>query len=194
MAAMDVAPVVNLLSDLAHPVQALADLLTIRQRFGKLEGLTVAYVGDPNNVSRSLSFGAAMAGMHVRIASPGGYPNPPEDTDRVKALGGTIELTDRPAEAVDGADVVYTDVWASMGHEEEAVLRREAFEGYTVDASLLDAAADHVAFLHCLPAHRGEEVTHEVLESERSHVWQQAENRVQAARGLMGWLLTGERV
>jgi ornithine carbamoyltransferase len=190
MAAMDVAPVVNLLSDLAHPVQALADLLTIRQRFGKLEGLTVAYVGDPNNVSRSLSFGAAMAGMHVRIASPGGYPNPPEDTDRVKALGGTIELTDRPAEAVDGADVVYTDVWASMGKEDEAEARRRAFEGYTIDDRLMAGVAPEGIFLHCLPAHRGEEVSAEVFESGRSLVWQQAENRMHTMRGLLAFLLS----
>jgi ornithine carbamoyltransferase len=190
MAAPNVVPVVNLLSDLAHPVQALADLLTIRQRFGKLAGLTVAYVGDPNNVSRSLSFGAAMAGMHVRIASPGGYPNPAQDTDRVKALGGTIELTDRPAEAVDGADVVYTDVWASMGKEGEAEARRRAFEGYTIDDRLMAGAAREGIFLHCLPAHRGEEVSAEVLESSRSLVWQQAQNRMHTMRGLLAFLLS----
>jgi ornithine carbamoyltransferase len=131
-----------------------------------------------------------MSGMHVRIASPGGYPNPAEDTDRVKALGGTIELTDRPAEAVDGADVVYTDVWASMGREDEAEARRRAFEGYTIDDRLMAGAAPEGIFLHCLPAHRGEEVSAEVLESSRSLVWQQAENRMHTMRGLLAFLLS----
>jgi len=190
MAAMDVVPVVNLLSDLAHPVQALADLLTLRQRFGELDGLTIAYVGDPNNVSRSLSYGAAMTGMTIRIASPAGYPNPEVDTDRVRALGGTIELTDRPAEAVAGAQAVYTDVWASMGKEDEAEARRRAFEGYTIDAALLAGADPEAVFLHCLPAHRGEEVSAELLESDRSLVWPQAENRMHTMRGLLAFLLT----
>lgn len=189
MAALDAVPVINLLSDLAHPVQALADLLTIRQRFGSFEGRTVAYVGDPNNVSRSLSFGCALTGMTVRIASPAGYPNPEVDTDHVRALGGTIELTDRPADAVAGADVVYTDVWASMGKEDEAEARRRAFEGYTIDSALLAGAAPGAIFLHCLPAHRGEEVSAELLESDRSLVWRQAENRMHTMRGLLAFLL-----
>jgi ornithine carbamoyltransferase len=189
MAAMDVVPVVNLLSDDGHPVQALADLLTLRQRFGKLEGLTIAYVGDPNNVSRSLSFGAAMTGMTIRIASPAGYPNPEHDTDRVRALGGTIELTDRPAEAVADAHAVYADVWASMGKEDEAEARRRAFEGFTIDSALLAGADPDGIFLHCLPAHRGEEVSAELMESDRSRVWQQAENRMHTMRGLLAFLL-----
>jgi ornithine carbamoyltransferase len=190
MAAMDVVPVVNLLSDDGHPVQALADLLTLRQRFGRLEGLTVAYVGDPNNVSRSLSLGAAMTGMTIRIASPAGYPNPDHDTDRVRALGGTIELTDRPAEAVAGAHAVYTDVWASMGKEDEAEARRRDFEGYTIDSALLAGADPDGVFLHCLPAHRGEEVSAELFESDRSLVWQQARNRMHTMRGLLAFLLS----
>ncbi|MCU1376469.1 MAG: Ornithine carbamoyltransferase [Actinomycetia bacterium] len=190
MAALDVVPVVNLLSDQGHPVQALADLLTLRQRFGKLEGLVVAYVGDPNNVSRSLSFGAAMTGMTIRIASPAGYPNPEVDTDHVRALGGTIELTDRPEEAVAGAHAVYADVWASMGKEDEAEARRRAFEGYTIDSKLLAGAAPDGIFLHCLPAHRGEEVSAELMESDRSLVWQQAENRMHTMRGLLSFLLS----
>jgi ornithine carbamoyltransferase len=190
MAAMDVVPVVNLLSDDGHPVQALADLLTLRQRFGRLEGLTVAYVGDPNNVSRSLSLGAAMTGMTIRIASPAGYPNPDHDTDRVRALGGTIELTDRPAEAVAGAHAVYTDVWASMGKEDEAEARRRDFEGFTIDSALLAGADPDGVFLHCLPAHRGEEVSAELFESDRSLVWQQARNRMHTMRGLLAFLLS----
>jgi ornithine carbamoyltransferase len=186
---MDVVPVVNLLSDDGHPVQALADLLTLRQRFGRLEGLTVAYVGDPNNVSRSLSLGAAMTGMTIRIASPAGYPNPDHDTDRVRALGGTIELTDRPDAAVAGAHAVYTDVWASMGKEDEAESRRRAFEGYTIDASVMEAASPTGIFLHCLPAHRGEEVSEEVLEGKQSRVWDEAENRLHIQKALMATLM-----
>jgi ornithine carbamoyltransferase len=189
MAALDAAPVVNLLSDLSHPLQALADLLTLRQHFGALEGLTVAYVGDANNVSRSLAIGAALTGMHVRMASPAGYACPDVDADRVRALGGTIELTDRPVDAVAGAHAVYTDVWASMGKEDEAEARRGAFEGFTVDSALLDAAGPDAVFLHCLPAHRGEEVSAGLLESPRSLVWQQAANRMHAARGLLAFLL-----
>jgi ornithine carbamoyltransferase len=190
MAAVSPVPVVNLLSDDAHPMQALADLLTVRQVFGSLTGRTVAYVGDGNNVARSLAIAAGMSGMSMRVAAPPGYELSEADVARIERSGVDLMCTDDPAAAVAGADVVYTDVWASMGHEEEAVLRREAFEGFTVDAALLDRAADDAAFLHCLPAHRGEEVTHEVLEGARSHVWKQAENRMHAARGLMAWLLT----
>jgi len=189
MAAVSPVPVVNLLSDDAHPMQALADLLTVKQVLGSLEGRTVAYIGDGNNVARSLAIGAGMSGMHVRVATPPGYELSEADVVRIQQTGGEPLCTSDPRAAVKGADVVYTDVWASMGQEEEADRRRNAFEGYTVDDDLLDAAADHVAFLHCLPAHRGEEVTHDVLESDRSHVWLQAENRMHAARGLMAWLL-----
>lgn len=190
MAAVAPVPVINLLSDDAHPMQALADLLTIRQVFGSLAGRTVAYVGDGNNVARSLAIAAGMSGMGIRVATPSGYELSDADVARIEKTNVALMCTDDPAAAVAGADVVYTDVWASMGHEEEAVLRREAFEGFTIDAALLDEAAEDVAFLHCLPAHRGEEVTHEVLEGPRSHVWKQAENRMHAARGLMAWLLT----
>jgi ornithine carbamoyltransferase len=190
MAALDVVTVVNMLSDTAHPLQALADLLTLRQHFGRLEGLTVAYVGDANNVSRSLSFGAALTGMTMRLASPPGYQCPGVDADRVRALGGTIELFDRPDEAVAGADAVYTDVWASMGKEDEADARRRAFEGFTIDGALMARAAPTGVFLHCLPAHRGEEVAADVLESDRSLVWKQAENRMHTARGVLALLLS----
>jgi len=190
MAGMDVVPVINLLSDLAHPVQALADLLTLRQHFGKLDGLTVAYVGDPNNVSRSLSFGLALSGASMRIASPDGYPVPEADIDRVRALGGTLEVTTDPSTAVRGVDAIYTDVWASMGKEDEAEARRQAFDGFTVDGLLMSDAAPHAVFLHCLPAHRGEEVEAEVLESPKSLVWPQAENRMHTMRGLLAFLLS----
>ena len=189
MAALDVVPVVNMLSDTAHPLQALADLLTIRQHFGRLQGVTIAYVGDANNVSRSLAFAAALTGMTIRLASPPGYQCPDVDVDRVRALGGTIERFDRPQDAVAGADAVYTDVWASMGKEDEAEARRRAFEGFTIDSTLMAGAAPTGIFLHCLPAHRGEEVAADILESERSLVWKQAENRMHTARGLLAFLL-----
>jgi ornithine carbamoyltransferase len=194
MAAVSPVPVVNLLSDLAHPMQALADLLTVRQAFGSFEGRRVAYVGDGNNVARSLSLACVLVGMEVRLGCPTGYGCPDVDLDRLRALGGTVHVTARPAEAVDGADVVYTDVWASMGQETEAAARRQAFEGFTVDERLMATAGGDAVFLHCLPAHRGEEVAADVLEGPRSMVWRQAENRMHATRGLLAWLLSeGER-
>jgi ornithine carbamoyltransferase len=174
-------PVVNLLSDDAHPVQALADLLTIRQRFGSLEGRTLAYVGDGNNVCRSLMVGAALAGMHMRVATPPGY-EPPAD--------GVAELTNDAAQAVERVDAVYTDVWASMGQEGEAAKRRQDFAGFTVDDALMARAAAGALFLHCLPAHRGEEVAASVIDGPQSAVWQQSANRMHAQRGLLVWLLS----
>ncbi|MGH9029607.1 MAG: ornithine carbamoyltransferase [Acidimicrobiales bacterium] len=182
-------PVVNLLSDEAHPCQALADLLTLRQAFGELGGRTIAYIGDANNVWRSLSLAAAMAGVRVRTASPYGYGPEPDDLERIVRLGGEVELLEDPTEAATGADALYTDVWTSMGQEEEAELRRKAFAGYTIDEELLDRAAPDAIVLHCLPAHRGEEITSEVLEGPRSRVWQQATNRMHAMRGLLAWLV-----
>jgi ornithine carbamoyltransferase len=179
-------PVVNLLSDLAHPCQALADLLTLRQNFGDPAGRTVAYVGDANNVWRSLSIAAAMSGVQVRTASPNGFGPDRDDVERVVRLGGEVDVTDDPGEAVAGADVVYTDVWTSMGQEEEAELRRKAFAGFTIDSELMERASPDAIFMHCLPAHRGEEVTSEVFEGSRSRVWQQAANRMHAMRGLLG--------
>ena len=181
MAGVATVPVVNLLSDDAHPVQALADLLTIRQRFGSLDGRSLAYVGDGNNVCRSLMVAAGLAGMRMRVATPASF-EPPAD--------GVSELTHDPAEAVAGADAVYTDVWASMGQEEEAAQRRQDFAGFTVDDDLMAQAAPDAVFLHCLPAHRGEEVAASVLEGPQSAVWQQATNRMHAQRGLLLWLLS----
>jgi ornithine carbamoyltransferase len=188
LAASASVPVVNLLSDHSHPCQAVADLLTLHQHFGKLEGLEVAYVGDFNNVSRSLSLAGAMTGMNVRLACPPGYGPSDEDLDHVRLLGVDPLVTTRPAEAVDGADAVYTDVWTSMGQEEESQARLQAFEGFMVDAELMTNAASHAIFLHCLPAHRGEEVDEEVVDGRQSAVWQQAENRLHAVRGLFLWL------
>lgn len=188
MAACEVVPVVNMLSDDAHPLQALADLLTIRQHFGAESGLAVAYVGDANNVCRSLALAAGMLGMEVRIASPPGYGLDDDDARRLAAAGVHPELHADPAAAVEGADVVYTDVWTSMGQEDEAAVRRAAFAGFTVDATLLGCASPTAVFLHCLPAHRGEEVSAEVVDGPQSLVWQQAANRMHAARGLLAWL------
>ncbi|MBV9283064.1 MAG: ornithine carbamoyltransferase [Acidimicrobiia bacterium] len=182
-------PVVNMLSDDAHPCQTLADLLTLRQQFGNLKGRVIAYVGDGNNVCTSLMVGATMQGMEVRVATPPGYA-PPTDAVERAADRGEVVVTEDPFVAVRDADAVYTDVWASMGQEAEADRRRKEFAGFTVDDALMEAAGSDAVFLHCLPAHRGEEVSASVLEGPQSLVWQQAENRLHAQRGLLSWLLT----
>jgi ornithine carbamoyltransferase len=189
MAALDLVPIVNMLSDDAHPLQALADLLTMRREFGELEGRTVAYVGDANNVARSLALGAGLSGMHFRIASPIGYGFSDRDADRIATAGVEIEAVDRPEDAVAGADAVYADTWTSMGQEAEAEQRRRAFEGFQVDERLMELAGVDAIFLHCLPAHRNEEVTDAVLDGPRSRIWAQAANRMHAARGAMAWLM-----
>ncbi len=197
MAAVATVPVVNMLSDLSHPLQALADLLTLRQHLGGLAGRRIAYVGDANNVSRSLMLAGVMTGMDVRLASPEGYGCPEADLVLARRLGeqdgagGFVTVTTDPREAVEGVDAVATDVWTSMGQEEEAVERRHAFVGYQVDEALMSAAGPGAFFLHCLPAHRGEEVSAEVVDGERSLVWRQAANRMHAARGLLVLLLAG---
>jgi ornithine carbamoyltransferase len=188
--AVDV-PVVNLLSDRAHPCQALADLMTMRELYGSAEGRRLVYVGDGNNVAASLAFGAALTGLELTVASPPGYELDDDVVDRARNLGGTIDLVGDPYEAVKGADAVYTDVWTSMGDEHEAEVRREAFAGWQVDAELMAVAGPDARFLHCLPAHRGEEVSAEVLDGPASVVWQQAENRMHAARALFQLLLEG---
>lgn len=194
MAAHATVPVINALSDAFHPCQALADLLTIRERFGALCGVRLAYVGDGNNVARSLLLAGAMAGLHVTVATPPGYQPPAEVVERAhrlaEAAGGEIALDTDPRRAVAGADVVYTDVWASMGQEAEATRRRADFVGFTVDDDLLAAAAAHAIVLHCLPAHRGEEITDAVLEGPRSAVFDQAENRLHTAKALLDFLLS----
>jgi ornithine carbamoyltransferase len=187
-ATVSAVPVVNLLSDEAHPMQALADLLTLYQEFGSLEGRSVAFVGDANNVFRSFALGCARAGAEVRLACPPGYAPDPATLDRIRVAGAEPLVTHRAEEAVTRADVVYTDVWASMGQEEEAETRRQAFEGFTVDAALVDNLNRAGVVLHCLPAHRGEEIAADVLEGERSRVWRQAANRMHVARGLLIWL------
>jgi ornithine carbamoyltransferase len=195
LAAASTVPVVNLLSDTGHPCQALADLLTMRQEWGSLEERTIAWVGDYNNVARSLCLGAARTGMTVRIASPEGYGPTTADVERLIAAGAFDApfVTTRPAEAAEGVDAVHTDVWASMGQEEEAEERQRAFEGFTVDDSVMAAARGDAIFLHCLPAHRGEEVAATVVDGEESRVIPQAHNRLHAFRGLLRFLLGGPR-
>ncbi|HLT16999.1 MAG TPA: ornithine carbamoyltransferase [Acidimicrobiales bacterium] len=190
-AAAATVPVVNLLSDLGHPCQAIADLLTMRERWGDLAGRTVCWVGDYNNVARSLCLGAAAAGMRLRIASPDGYGPTDEDLDRLAAngLAEAPVVTTRPHEAAEGADAVHTDVWASMGQEDEAEARRQAFEGFRVDDDVMAAAAPDALFMHCLPAHRGEEVAASVVDGPQSVVIPQAHNRLHAFRGVLRFLL-----
>jgi ornithine carbamoyltransferase len=189
LARPDAIPVVNLLSDEAHPCQALADLLTMRQRLGPLAGRTVAYVGDFNNVARSLCRGAAMSGMAIRVGAPHGYQPTEVEIDRLHVLGAAdVVVVDRPHEAAKGADAVHTDVWTSMGFEAESEARNRAFEGFIVDESVMAGAADGAVFMHCLPAHRGEEVAAEVIDGPASVVIQQAHNRMHAFRGLAWWL------
>lgn len=189
MAAVGRAPIVNLLSDQAHPTQAVADLLTIRAELGRLEGLRLAYVGDANNVARSLAHAAGLAGMAVRIASPEGYGFSEADLRPMGHRGCEPVQLDEPVDAVRGADVVYTDVWASMGQEHQAQRRRQDFAGFTVSQELMAQADSGAVFLHCLPAHRGEEVEAAVIDGPRSRVWPQAANRMHAARGLLLWLM-----
>ena len=190
MAAVVDVPIVNLLSDRAHPTQAVADFLTLREMFGTLEGRRLVYVGDGNNVTASLAFAAALSGVELTVASPPGYELDDLTVERVRNLGGVIELTGDPYDAVVGADAVYTDVWTSMGQEDERAARLAAFKGYTVDDALMDAAGEQARFLHCLPAHRGEEVSASVIDGPRSAVWQEATNRMHAARAVLAHLLT----
>jgi ornithine carbamoyltransferase len=190
LASVATIPVINLLSDLGHPCQALADLLTMRQSFGSLEGRTVAWIGDYNNVARSLAIAAAMTGMGVRIAAPPGFGPADADIDRIVAAGGDAPfVTTRPDEAAKGADAVHTDVWASMGQEVEAESRRRAFEGFSVDERVMAAAGESAIFMHCLPAHRGEEVAASVVDGPQSRAFSQATNRMHAFRGLLSWIV-----
>jgi ornithine carbamoyltransferase len=191
-AAADV-PVVNALTDLAHPCQALADLMTVRERRGDLAGLTLAYLGDGNNMAHSLLLAGAMAGMHVRVASPAGYEPIEQIVRRATVIGeqtgGTATVTRDPLEAAAGADVLYTDVWASMGQEGESDSRALVLQPYQLDERAVAAAKDDVIVLHCLPAHRGEEIAASVIDGPHSAVWDQAENRLHAQKALLAFLL-----
>jgi ornithine carbamoyltransferase len=189
-------PVVNSLSDYEHPCQILADLLTVIERTGDPAGRIIAYLGDGNNVAHSLLLGGAKLGMHVRVATPTGFEPIPQVVERaeeiVSAAGGSIEVGNDPEAAVAGADVLYTDVWASMGQEREHAERVLVFTPYRIDREKLSRAADDAIVLHCLPAHRGEEITDEVIDGPHSAVWDQAENRLHAQKALLLWLLGRE--
>ena len=192
MARVGEVPIVNLLSDRAHPCQVLADLLTVRKRWGSFRGRSIAWVGDGNNVARSLTIGCALAGVEIRLACPPGHELDEASLDGARALGGSVDAGRDPRAAVEGADAVYTDTWVSMGQEAESAERLDAFAGYQVNAKLMAAAAPGAVFLHCLPAHRGQEVTPEVIDGPASVIFDQAENRMHAARGLLMWMLSGD--
>lgn len=185
-------PVINGLSDYSHPAQALSDLFTIRERKGELQGLKLAFVGDGNNVARSLLFAAMKTGMHFTIASPPGYTLTEEDKQLAEEFsvdGATVTFLEDAKTAVSGADVIYTDVWTSMGQEEEAARRREVFPPYQVNQALVDLAAPDCLVMHCLPAHRGEEITNEVADGPHSVLFPQAENRMHAQKAILVELL-----
>jgi ornithine carbamoyltransferase len=182
-------PVINGLTDTAHPCQALADVMTIRERFGRLEGLKVVYLGDGNNVCASLMVACAKLGVDFVAATPAGY-RPDEEVVRIaREAGGSVELTEDPRAAVEGADVLYTDVWTSMGQDAEREQRLRDLGGYGIDAELLKRAADGAVVLHCLPAHYGEEITEDVLYGPQSAVWDEAENRLHSQKALLALVL-----
>ena len=192
-------PVVNLLCDTAHPCQVVADVLTMREALGSLAGRTLTYVGDANNMARSLAKGGLLEGMEVRFATPAGYTFSGDELAELQAFGdrvgrgGTVQVTDDPGRAAKGADALYTDVWTSMGQEEERATRLAAFAGFTVDRDLVEQAAADAVVLHCLPAHRGEEITDDVLEGPHSLVWRQAAHRRTAMRGILAWVVEGSQ-
>ena len=198
MAAAATVPVVNALTDQFHPCQVLADLQTVRERFGRLAGLTMTYLGDgANNMAHSLLLGGATAGMHVRVSAPAGF-QPAVDVlhdarRRAAATGGGAELMADPHAAVEGADVLVTDTWVSMGQEHDGLDRTAPFRPFQVNGDLLARAADGAIVLHCLPAHRGEEITDEVIDGPASAVWDEAENRLHAQKALLTWLLDRPR-
>lgn len=185
-------PVINALTDDEHPCQILADLMTVQECFGDLSGLTLTYLGDGNNVAHSLMLGAAMAGMNVRVATPADYSPQPVMVERAEELAAgrcEVVVTTDPQAAVEGAQVLYTDVWASMGQEDLASQRIPIFQPYQINAALLAMADPEAIVLHCLPAHRGEEITAEVIEGHQAQVWNQAENRMHAQKALLASLL-----
>jgi len=196
LAAGATVPVVNSLSDYEHPCQILADLLTVIEKKGEPTGRTLAYLGDGNNVAHSLLLGGAMVGMHVRVTTPTGFEPIPQVVERAGEIasetGGSIEVGNDPLAAVDGADILYTDVWASMGQEREHAERVLVFTPFRIDAEKLSLAADDAIVMHCLPAHRGEEITDEVIDGPHSVAWDQAENRLHTQKALLLWLLGRE--
>jgi len=182
-------PVINGLSDREHPCQILADIMTIREHFKDMKGLRIAWVGDGNNVCNSLVLSSALTGMEISVASPEGYAPSKKIIRHAKEIGGTVRLTRSPDDAVRDADVIVTDTWISMGEENERKARLEAFRGYTVDEHLLKLASPDARVLHCLPAHRGEEISNGVIDGNQSLVWDEAENRLHAQKALLIKLL-----
>jgi ornithine carbamoyltransferase len=182
-------PVINGLTDSSHPCQALADVMTIRERFGRLQGLRVAYLGDGNNVCASLMVAAAKLGMDFVAATPDGYEPTEQSLELAREAGGSPEVTHDPREAAKGADVLYTDVWTSMGQEEERERRLRDLDGFGIDEDLVRLASEQAVVLHCLPAHYGEEITEDVLYGPQSAVWDQAENRLHAQKALMALVI-----
>ena len=194
MAAVATVPVVNALTDQFHPCQVLADLQTIREHFGRLAGLTLTYLGDgANNMSHSLLLGGATAGMHVRVCAPEGFQPDAgvlrDAKNRAAATGGGVEVIAEVDKAVDGTDVIVTDTWVSMGQEEDGLDRAAPFRGLQVNAALVRRAAPGAIVMHCLPAHRGDEITDEVIDGPASVVWDEAENRLHAQKALLTWLM-----
>lgn len=193
LAAASSVPVINALSDRSHPCQALADMQTIREKKGGFEGRALAYVGDGNNVAHSLLLAGSKLGLDVRVATPAGY-EPRSDVVSMSEQnaidsGGSVTVTEVVAEAASGADVLYTDVWASMGQESESATRADVFERFQINSDLVDLADDEVIVMHCLPAHRGEEISRNVMDGPHSVVWDQAENRLHSQKALLAWLL-----
>ena len=187
-------PVINALTDLEHPCQALADYLTIQEKFGTLKGINLSYIGDGNNVANSLMICGAMLGVNVKICSPQGFEAESEILEKAKSLsefGSKISICNDPTNAAKEAQILYTDVWASMGQEEEYQKRKQIFEKYRVDQKLIDLADEEVILLHCLPAHRGEEITEDAFESKNSYVFEQAENRLHVQQALLAVQLGG---
>ncbi len=189
MASLNDVPIVNMLSDKSHPLQSLADILTMREEFGSLKGKTVAWIGDYNNVARSLAEGCALEGAHIRLGCPSGYGASDDELARISALGAaSISQSTSATQAADGAHAVHTDVFVSMGQESETERRLRDFAEFQVDDTVMAAAATDAIFMHCLPAHRGVEVTSEVIDGPASRVVRQAHNRMHAARGLLAFL------
>ncbi len=184
-------PVVNALSDWEHPLQILADLQTMHQRFGKLEGLRLAWVGDGNNVCNSLILAAAILGMEITVASPQGYQPKPRILEQARNLGGGPEVVEEPSAAAEGANVLVTDTWVSMGDEGQEAERLRVFSKYQLNSEIMGLAAPEAIALHCLPAHRGQEITDEVMDGPQSAVFDEAENRMHTSKAVMAWLMGG---
>ena len=188
MVASSSIPIINMLSDKAHPLQAIADIITMQEHCGPISSLTVAWVGDYNNVARSLGEAVCMLGGTYSLGCPSAYDADEDELERLSALGGSVRQSADPVAAVAGADVVHTDTWISMGQEEESAARRKIFAQYCVDSSLMSHAAQKAKFMHCMPAHRGEEVSTEIFDGSSSLVIQQGHHRLTAARGALAWV------